>query len=166
MRSAFPTSPYINSCNAHFGQPHLHPIRWFSYCILHDRLQQAFKCNMHPQLLSLKRVSSNDFFFTPPFSHKHPWCLYEPGFDSDFYFGEVIFICYNKCSLVRYQHTLLFPFTTSDVGKIRFCCQIVDLMISFLFLVQLSANSASFSLWQQRLNLVTVHLTHQIVCYV
>lgn len=61
------------------------------------------------------------------------------------YWTELIFIHDNKCSLVRYQHTLLFLFTTSDVGKIRFCCQIVDLMISFLSLVQISANSVSFS---------------------
>lgn len=61
------------------------------------------------------------------------------------YWTELIFVHDNKCSLVRYQHTLLFPFTTSDVGKIRFCCQIVNLMISFLSLVQISANSVSFS---------------------
>lgn len=82
------------------------------------------------------------------------------------FWREVIFICDSKCSLERYQHTLRFPFTMSDVGKIRFCCQIVDLMISFLFLIQLSANSVSFSLQQRRLNSVTVCFTHQTVCSV
>lgn len=81
------------------------------------------------------------------------------------FWREVIFIRDNKCFLVRYQHTLLFPFTTSDVGKIRFCCQIDDLMFSFLFLIQLSANSVSFSLRWSRLNLVSVCLTHHTVFY-
>lgn len=153
----FPASPHINSCDSHSCPPCLHPIPWFSCCILRDRLQRAFKCNVHPERLSLQTVSSNDFFFFYPSPQSQTplvslwtwlwlWFLFRT---------EMIFIHDNKCSLVRYQHTLLFPFTTSDVGKIRFCCQIVDLMIPFLLLIQPPADSVSFSPGNRRLNSVT-----------
>lgn len=166
MRSVVPTSRHINSCNSHCGPPCLHPIRCFSYCILHDRLQQAFKFNVHPEPLSLQTVSSNDFFPHPSPQPQTPlvslWTLLRLWF---LYWRELIFIRDNKCSLVRYQHTLLFPFTTSDVGKIRFCCQIVDLMISFLFLIQISANAVSFPVLKRRLNSVTARRTPQTVTF-
>lgn len=59
----FPQAPI--SILAHSGQPRLNPRLRFSYCILHDRLQQAFKCNVHLNCCLWKQSPVMIYFFPP-----------------------------------------------------------------------------------------------------
>lgn len=79
------------------------------------------------------------------------WALWPQWF---LFCKVLIFICDNKCPLLRHQHTIPFSFTTPDVAQIGFCRQMVPLMVSFLLFIEISSPTVSFLTERRRLQCV------------
>lgn len=143
-----PTSPprvtHINSV-IHIPPP---PFSAFLYQMLYLLQLLSFTAHRSHKKKALDLMWF--FFWTPPTSEKTAapntsWCLYAHCIDNDFYFGKNWFssaitnvLC---CDINTPSH---FHLPHLMLAKIGFCCQMVQLMISFLFFIEMSNPSVFF----------------------